>query len=195
MSCANRSSPSNVNAGTRRARAACAAFTCWMLLLNAAQAAQVLACKPLLSTGDVTIKRESPVLPFEWKLAVVADASHCAARSGMFEIDSSASRNTARWSSSSPSGFSGGKVSLKFLSSFRRMRRCSSIASASSPRAFAATFYLSDCGAGYRVLDYPSAFFFLTNSALRLSNSSILAPCLFMITLCWATESVLFQAQ
>jgi hypothetical protein len=87
MSCANRSSPSNVNAGTRHARAARAVFTCWMLLLDAAQAAQVLACKPLLAAGDVTINRESPVSAFEWKLAVVADASHCATRSGMFEID------------------------------------------------------------------------------------------------------------
>src|SRR5215813_10428739 len=33
------------------------------------------------------------------------------------------------------------------------------------------------------------------NVDLRLSHSSILAPCLCMITLCWATESVLFQAQ
>src|SRR5262245_35584495 len=35
----------------------------------------------------------------------------------------------------------------------------------------------------------------LANSALMLSNSSILAPFLRMITLCWITDSVLFQAQ
>src|SRR3954471_2435511 len=40
----------------------------------------------------------------------------------------------------------------------------------------------------------PGAFFF-TNSDLMLSNSSILAPFLRMMTLCWITESVLFQAQ
>src|SRR5258708_2906692 len=38
-------------------------------------------------------------------------------------------------------------------------------------------------------------FFRASHVRLRLSNSSILAPCLCMITLCWATESVLFQAQ
>jgi len=37
--------------------------------------------------------------------------------------------------------------------------------------------------------------FFPPNTALMLSNSSILAPCLRMITLCWITDSVLFQAQ
>jgi hypothetical protein len=58
-----------------------------VLLLNATQAAPVLACKPLLSTRDVTIDRESPMLPYEWKLALFADASHCATRSGLFEID------------------------------------------------------------------------------------------------------------
>ena len=36
---------------------------------------------------------------------------------------------------------------------------------------------------------------FFTNIALILSNSSILAPCLRMITLCCTTESRLFQAQ
>src|SRR6266540_2756828 len=35
----------------------------------------------------------------------------------------------------------------------------------------------------------------LANSALRLSNNSILAPCLRMITPCWSTDSVLFHAQ
>ena len=39
------------------------------------------------------------------------------------------------------------------------------------------------------------AAFFFANIALRLSNSSILAPCLRMMTLCCSTESVLFQAQ
>src|SRR5436190_13537870 len=87
MSCANRSSPSNVNAGTRRGRAVCAAVACWMLLSNAAQAAPAVACKPLLSTHDVRTTRESPILPYEWKVTVLADARHCATRSGMFEID------------------------------------------------------------------------------------------------------------
>src|SRR5436190_1809024 len=40
-----------------------------------------------------------------------------------------------------------------------------------------------------------SFFFFFLNTALILSNNSTLAPCLRMMTLCWATESVLFQAQ
>src|SRR5262249_56103957 len=38
-------------------------------------------------------------------------------------------------------------------------------------------------------------FFRASHVRLRLSNSSILAPCLCMMKLCWATESVLFQAQ
>jgi hypothetical protein len=87
MSCANESSPSIVNAGARRGRTACAAVACWMLLFNAAQAAPVIACKPLLSTRDVRIARESPVLPYDWKVTVLADAKHCATRSGMFEVD------------------------------------------------------------------------------------------------------------
>jgi hypothetical protein len=58
-----------------------------MLLLNAAQAAPTVACKPLLSTRDVRTNRESPVLPYEWTVTVLADARHCATRSGMFEID------------------------------------------------------------------------------------------------------------
>src|SRR5665213_26713 len=37
--------------------------------------------------------------------------------------------------------------------------------------------------------------FFLLNSALMLSINSIFAPCLRMITLCWSTDSELFQAQ
>src|SRR5262249_7591239 len=37
--------------------------------------------------------------------------------------------------------------------------------------------------------------FLRANVVLRLSHNSILAPCLCMITLCWVTESVLFQAQ
>ena len=87
MSCANRSSPSSVNAGTRRGRTACAAVTCWVLLLSVAQAAPTVACKPLLSTRDVRTARESPILPYEWKVTVFADARHCATHSGTFEID------------------------------------------------------------------------------------------------------------
>jgi hypothetical protein len=88
MSCANRSSPSNVNARARRGRVASTALACWMLLLNAAQAAPTVACKPLLmSTPDVRTIRESPILPYEWTVTVLADARHCATRSGMFEID------------------------------------------------------------------------------------------------------------
>lgn len=87
MSRAKGSVQSKGNAGKRYPRAACAAFTAWTFLLNAAQAAPVVACKPLLSTGDVTIRRESPVLSFEWKLVVFADPSHCTTRSGVFEID------------------------------------------------------------------------------------------------------------
>src|SRR4029077_19951206 len=41
---------------------------------------------------------------------------------------------------------------------------------------------------------YCDAFFF-TNNALMLSNNSILAPCLRMMTLCCSTESELFHAQ
>src|SRR5262245_9244855 len=48
----------------------------------------------------------------------------------------------------------------------------------------------------------PGSLFFLVKRVfrashvrLRLSNSSTLAPCLCMMKLCWATESVLFQAQ
>jgi hypothetical protein len=41
---------------------------------------------------------------------------------------------------------------------------------------------------------YYDAFFF-TNIALMLSNNSILAPCLRMMTLCCSTESELFHAQ
>ena len=37
--------------------------------------------------------------------------------------------------------------------------------------------------------------FFFVNSDLILSNNSIFAPFLRMITLCWITDSVLFQAQ
>ena len=87
MSCANESSPSTVNAGARRRRTACGAAACWMLLFNAAPAAPMVACKPLLSTRDVRISRESPVLPYDWKVTVLADAKHCATRSGMFEVD------------------------------------------------------------------------------------------------------------
>jgi hypothetical protein len=45
-----------------------------------------------------------------------------------------------------------------------------------------------------RKRNYPCVFFF-PNSALILSNSSILAPCLRMMIDCCATDSVLFQAQ
>src|SRR6266851_3408246 len=41
---------------------------------------------------------------------------------------------------------------------------------------------------------YDDAFFF-TNNALMLSNNSILAPCLRMMTLCCSTDSELFHAQ
>jgi hypothetical protein len=37
--------------------------------------------------------------------------------------------------------------------------------------------------------------FFFSNIDLMLSNNSILAPCLRIMTLCCSTESVLFQAQ
>src|SRR5262249_15622533 len=37
--------------------------------------------------------------------------------------------------------------------------------------------------------------FFFTNSDLTLSHSSILAPCFFMMMLCWVPESVLSHAQ
>ena len=37
--------------------------------------------------------------------------------------------------------------------------------------------------------------FFLTNTALILSNNSIFAPCLRMMIDCCATDSELFQAQ
>src|SRR5262245_49397234 len=37
--------------------------------------------------------------------------------------------------------------------------------------------------------------FFFENSALMLSNSSILAPCRCMMIDCWITDSVLFHAQ
>src|SRR5262245_1661970 len=87
MSCANRSFASNVNSNACRGRVASAALACWMLLLDAAQAAPTVACKPILSTRDVRTHRESPVLPYEWQVTVRADASHCATRSGMFEID------------------------------------------------------------------------------------------------------------
>ena len=36
---------------------------------------------------------------------------------------------------------------------------------------------------------------FFRNSPTRLSHSSILAPCRFMMTPCWMIDSVLFQAQ
>jgi glycosyltransferase 2 family protein len=42
---------------------------------------------------------------------------------------------------------------------------------------------------------YSAGWFGFTNVRLRLSNSSILAPFLCMMTLCCSTESVLFQAQ
>jgi hypothetical protein len=87
MSCASRPSPSNVKSKACRGRVASAALTCWMLLLNAAQAAPTVACKPLLSTREVRTDRESPVLPYEWKVTVIADARHCATRWGTFEID------------------------------------------------------------------------------------------------------------
>src|SRR5215471_12799418 len=40
-----------------------------------------------------------------------------------------------------------------------------------------------------------SAGRFLGHSALMFDHSSILAPCFFMMMLCWATESELFHAQ
>ena len=36
---------------------------------------------------------------------------------------------------------------------------------------------------------------FFRNSPTRLSHSSILAPCRFMMTPCWMIDSELFQAQ
>ena len=42
---------------------------------------------------------------------------------------------------------------------------------------------------------YSAGWFGFTNVRLRLSNNSILAPFLCMMTLCCSTESVLFQAQ
>src|SRR4029079_4898527 len=59
-------------------------------------------------------------------------------------------------------------------------------------------------GAEVDVLVFPTAMakmhhvpalFFPPNAFLMLSNSSILAPCFFMMIDCCVTESVLFQAQ
>ena len=77
--------------------------------------------------GDVRTNRESPILPYEWKVTVLADTRHCATRSGMFEIDfiriqeySLDLQFTER--------FQWRDGQFEFPSCFRRTRRCSTIA-------------------------------------------------------------------
>jgi hypothetical protein len=64
-----------------------ASVTCWMLLLGAAAATPTVSCKPILTMGATSDTRTSPILPYLWKATMVADATHCATRSGSFEID------------------------------------------------------------------------------------------------------------
>jgi hypothetical protein len=59
------------------------------LSLNTASAWSQVACKPLLSIKTVREVRASyaPASPWQWSALLVADARHCATRSGAFEID------------------------------------------------------------------------------------------------------------
>ena len=82
---ANHFPPSKTPA--RCARALGAALACSMLLFALAQATPVVSCKPILSTRATSDTRVSPIEPYLWKAAMFADSSHCATRSGAFEID------------------------------------------------------------------------------------------------------------
>jgi hypothetical protein len=48
-----------------------------------------LACKPMLSFRNVREVRSASafIAPWTWKATIVADVSHCATRTGSFEID------------------------------------------------------------------------------------------------------------
>jgi hypothetical protein len=61
----------------------------FFLSLNTPSAWSQVACKPLLSIKTVHEARASyaPASPWRWTASVVADARHCATRSGAFEID------------------------------------------------------------------------------------------------------------
>jgi len=62
-------------------------LACSTLLYGLAQATPVVSCKPILSTRATSDTRVSPIEPYHWKAAMFADSSHCATRSGAFEVD------------------------------------------------------------------------------------------------------------
>jgi hypothetical protein len=60
---------------------------CGLMLLPTSAFAQV-ACKPLLSVKSIQETRNyTPTLAWRWHATLVADANHCATRSGNFEFD------------------------------------------------------------------------------------------------------------
>src|SRR5262245_1691596 len=69
------------------------AFTFLLILfflpLCPASSLSQVACKPFLSIKSVREVRASslPTLPWKWNATIVADTSHCATRSGNFEVD------------------------------------------------------------------------------------------------------------
>jgi hypothetical protein len=79
--------------GARQCRIRRQVFTSLVTLLflqsGAAGAWSQVACKPLLSVSSVRDVRatSNPTIPWRWSATIVADARHCATRSGTFEID------------------------------------------------------------------------------------------------------------
>jgi|SRR5215510_3800279 len=61
--------------------------SCCFLLLPSSSFSQV-ACKPFLSvTSAREIRTFTPAHTWQWNATIVADANHCATRSGNFEFD------------------------------------------------------------------------------------------------------------
>ena len=60
-----------------------------ILLTSAGNVPAAPTCKPILSIRKMVEVRYSmmPILPYRWMAKLVADARHCATRSGQFEID------------------------------------------------------------------------------------------------------------
>jgi hypothetical protein len=92
-SCSNRSGGPRAIEGARQRRIRRQVFTSlltlFFLLPGAASAWSQVACKPLLSLKSVRDVRaaSTPTIPWRWSATIVADAGHCATRSGNFEID------------------------------------------------------------------------------------------------------------
>ena len=77
------------NPPTLRRRTLASLSVCALVASSATDALAAVTCKPILSIRNVRELRtaERPLEPWIWKATIAADASHCATRSGTFEID------------------------------------------------------------------------------------------------------------